>query len=83
MNRNWFESVHREYDSAMKRLLVALFDLGKSIVARPIKPAMDRSSNLHWTKFDKPIDQMTDLERRAAAEHLANEMLGVVKKNRE
>ena len=83
MNRNRFESAHREYDSAMKRLIVALFELGKSIVARPVKPAIDRSGNLHWTKFNKPVDQMTDLERSAAAERLADEMLGVIEKNRE
>ena len=63
----------------MKRMAIALFELGKSIVARPVKPSKDKPGNLHWTKFDKPIDQMTDVERRAAAEHLADEMLGVVK----
>ena len=63
----------------MKRMAVAIFDLAKSIVARPVKPAKDGPGNLHWTKFDKPIDQMTDVERRAAAERLADEMLGVIK----
>jgi hypothetical protein len=67
----------------MKRMAIALFDLAKSIVAKPVKPTEQAAGNLHWTKFDKPIDQMTDLERRAAAERLADEMLGVVKKNRE
>jgi hypothetical protein len=63
----------------MKRLAIALFELAKSIVARPVKPTKDKQGNLHWTKFDKPIEQMTDTERRAAAERLANEMLGIVK----
>lgn len=65
----------------MKRMAIALFDLAKSIVAKPVKPTEQAAGNLHWTKFDKPIDQMTDLERRAAAERLADEMLGVIKEN--
>lgn len=68
----------------MKRLAIAIFDLAKSIVVRPVKPAINKPRILHWTKFNKPIDQMTDLERRAAVERLADEMLGVVRdqKNR-
>ena len=81
MNRNRFRNEHSEYDFAMKRMAIALFELGKSIVARPVKPTKDKPGNLHWTKFNKPIDQMTDSERRAAAERLADEMLGVIKKN--
>jgi hypothetical protein len=73
----------KEYDSDMKRMAIALFELAKSIVAKPVKPTEHAASNLHWTKFDKPVDQMTELERKAAAERLADEMLGVVKKNRE
>jgi hypothetical protein len=79
MNRNRFRNEHSEYDFAMKRMAIALFELGKSIVARPVKPTKDKPGNLHWTKFNKPIDQMTDSERRAAAERLADEMLGIVK----
>lgn len=67
----------------MKRMAIALFELAKSIVAKPVEPTEHAASNLHWTKFDKPVDQMTDLERRAAAERLAYEMLGVIKKNKE
>jgi hypothetical protein len=63
----------------MKRMAIALFELGKSVVAKPVKPTKDETGNLHWTKFDKPVDQMTDTERRAAAERLADEMLGIVK----
>ena len=65
----------------MKRMAIALFELAKSIVAKPVKSAEQAAGNLHWTKFDKPVDQMTDLERRAAAERLADEMLGVIKEN--
>jgi hypothetical protein len=65
----------------MKRMAIALFELGKSIVARPVKPKQAEPGSLHWTKFDKPIDEMTDLERRAAAEQLADAMFGVIKKN--
>jgi len=63
----------------MKRMAIALFELAKSVVARSVKPSKQPSSKLHWTKFDKPLDQMTEVERRAAAERLANEMLGVIK----
>ena len=63
----------------MKRMAIALFELEKSVVAKPIKPATQSTSNLHWTKFDKPFDQMTEAERRAAAERLADEMLDVIK----
>ena len=60
-------------------MATALFDLAKSVVARPVKLPKQPSSKLHWTKFDKPLDQMTEVERRAAAERLADEMLGVIK----
>ena len=42
-------------------------------------PPNQTSSSLHWTKFDKPLEQMTEVERRAAAERLADEVLGVIK----
>ena len=63
----------------MKRMAIALLELAKSVVARPIKPTIQEPSKLHWTKFDKPFDEMTELERRAAAERLADEMLDVIK----
>ena len=63
----------------MKRMAVALFELAKSVVARPVKPPNQTPSSLHWTKFDKPLDQMTKVERRAAAQRFADEMLGVIK----
>ena len=63
----------------MKRMAIALIELAKSVVARPVTPPNQTSSSLHWTKFDKPLDQMTEVERRAAAERLADEMLGVIK----
>ena len=63
----------------MKRMAIALLELAKSVVARPVKPTIQEPSKLHWTKFDKPFDEMTELERRAAAERLADEMLDVIK----
>ena len=63
----------------MKRMAIALLELAKSVVARPIKPTIQEPSKLHWTKFDKPFDEMTELERKAAAERLADEMLDVIK----
>jgi len=63
----------------MKRMAIALFELAKSVVARPVKPPKQAPTTIHWTKFDKPIEQMTEEERRAAAERLANDMLGIVK----
>ena len=62
----------------MKRMAVALFELAKSVVVRPGKPIKQTPINLHWTRFEKPLDQMTAMERRAAAERLADEMLGVI-----
>lgn len=63
-------------------MAVALFELAKSVVARPVKPPNQSPSNLHWTKFDKPLDQMTEMERRSAAERLADDMLGVIKRQK-
>ena len=63
----------------MKRLAIALLELAKSVVARPVKQTIQEPSKLHWTKFDKPFDEMTELERKEAAERLANEMLDVIK----
>ena len=63
----------------MKRMAIALFDLAKSVVARPVKESTKAPNILHWTKFDKPFEEMTDAEKRAAAERLADEMLGVIK----
>ena len=63
----------------MKRMTIALFELAKSVVARPVKPSKHSPTNIHWTKLDKPMDQMTEVERRAAAERLAEEMLGAIK----
>jgi hypothetical protein len=63
----------------MKRMAIALIELAKSVVARPVKPPTQFSSKLHWTRFDRPFDQMTEAERRTAVERLADEMLGVIK----
>jgi len=63
----------------MRRMVIALFELAKSVVAKPVKSSKQPPSKLHWTKLDKPFDQMTEAERRAAAEWLADEMLGVIK----
>jgi len=63
----------------MIRMANALIELAKSFVARPVKPSKQQTNKIHWTKFNKPIDKMTEVERRAAAERLADEMLGVVK----
>jgi hypothetical protein len=63
----------------MKRLAVALIELAKSVVVRPVKPPNQVTRRLHWTKFDKPLVEMTQAERMAAAERLADEMLEVTK----
>ena len=63
----------------MKRMAIALFELAKSVVTRPVKTSKQPLRKLHWIKFEKPIGEMTQLERRAAAERLADEMLGVAK----
>jgi hypothetical protein len=61
-------------------MAVALFSLAKSFIARPVKPPKENPSNLHWTKFDKPLEEMTPEQRRAAAEKIANAMLNQIKK---
>ena len=66
----------------MKRMTIALINLSKSVVARPLKPFKVATKSLHWTKFDMPLDQMTDAERSAASERLADEMLEVIKKHK-
>jgi len=63
----------------VKRMAIALIELAKSVLVRPSKLSNPYARNLHWTKFEKPLDQMTEAERRAAAEKLANEMLKVIK----
>jgi len=63
----------------MRRMTVALIELAKSVVARPVKRREQTVPNIHWTKLDKPLDQMTGEERRVAAETVANEMLDVIK----
>ena len=63
----------------MKRLAVALIELAKSVVVRPVKPPNQVTRRLHWTKFDKPLIEMTQSERMAASERLADEMLEVIK----
>jgi hypothetical protein len=60
-------------------MATALLELAKSFVTRPVKQSKQQPNKIHWTKFNKPIDTMTEVERRAAAERLADEMLGVIK----
>jgi hypothetical protein len=64
----------------MKRMAVALFQLAKSAIARPVTLPRENANNLHWTKFDKPLEQMTQEERRAAAEKIADGMINQIKK---
>ena len=61
-----------KYSEDMKQLTKALLNLARTFIPRRTKPVTPRQS-LHWTKFDKPVDQMTADERRAAAERLATE----------
>ena len=63
----------------MIRMANALIGLAKSIVARPRKGSNQSVSKLRWIKFDKPFTEMNDIERRAAANRLANEMLEAAK----
>ena len=61
-----------KYSEDMKQLAKALLNLARTFIPRRTKPVTPRQS-LHWTKFDKPVDQMTADERKAAAERLARE----------
>jgi hypothetical protein len=62
-------------------MAVALFELGKSIIARPVKPPKENPSNVHWTKLDKPLEQMTPEERRDAAKKIADGMINQIRKS--
>ena len=59
----------------MKQLANAIFNLAKTFMPRRKKPSTPPIQGMHWTKFDKPIDQMNPVERRAVAERLAREAL--------
>ncbi len=63
----------------MKRLAMALVDLAKSFVARPTKPPQRKSTEIHWTKFDKPFQEMSEDERKIASKRIADEMLEHIK----
>ena len=64
-----------KYSADMKQLAVAILNLAKSFIPQRKKPSTLPKLSMHWTKFDKPIDQMNPVERRAAAEKLAREAL--------
>ena len=55
----------------MKQLIIAIFNLIKSMLARPVKP---KEQSLHWVKADKPVDEMTPEERKRFATKLADEI---------
>ena len=69
------------YSEDMKQLAIALLNLAKTFMPQRRKPVTPTKS-LNWTKFDKPVDQMTADERRAAAEQLAKEALENLNKKR-
>jgi hypothetical protein len=70
---------NQQYNHIMRRLAVALIELAKSVVVRPVRPTNLTTRRLHWTKFDKPLVDMSQSERMAATERLADEMLEVIK----
>jgi hypothetical protein len=59
----------------MKRLSSALWSLSKAIASRPAKPIKPVPTKIHWTKAEKPIDEMTTEERKEFAQTLAKESL--------
>ncbi len=59
----------------MKRLSSALWSLSKAIASRPAKPIKPVPTKIHWTKAEKPIDEMTAEERKEFAKTLAKESL--------
>ena len=69
-----------DYYSDMKRLAKALLGLGKAIIARP-KKATQAPTQIHWTKADKPLEEMTSEERKNFAEKMATESLETFLKN--
>lgn len=58
----------------MKRLAQALLELGKATIARPRK-ATQAPTQIHWTKADKPLEEMTPEERKNFAEKMATESI--------
>ena len=58
----------------MKRLAQALLRLGKAILARP-KKATQAPTQIHWTKADKPLEEMTPEERKNFVGKMATESL--------
>ena len=69
------------YSEDMKQLAIALLNLAKTFMPQRRK-SVTPTKSLHWTKFDKPVNQMTADERRAAAERLAKEALENLNKKR-
>jgi hypothetical protein len=59
----------------MKRLCSALWSLAKAIAARPAKPNKLIPTKIHWTKAEKPLEEMTTEERKEFAQRLASESL--------
>jgi hypothetical protein len=63
----------------MKRLISVLWNLAKAIAARPAKPIKPIPTKIHWTKAEKPLDEMTAEERKEFAKRLAGESLKKLK----
>ena len=49
------------------RLLIALYNLANAIIARP-KKVTPPPTQIHWSKADKPIAEMSKRERKEFAE---------------
>lgn len=60
----------------MGRLSKAIFNLIKSILARPAKT---NKSKLHWVKADKPLNEMTTEEREKFSNSLADSIIKQIK----
>jgi hypothetical protein len=58
----------------MKRLAQALLGLSKAIIARP-KESTKAPTQIHWTKSDKPLEEMAPQERKIFGEKMATESL--------
>lgn len=59
----------------MKRLSSALWSLSKAIASRPAKPIKPIPTKIHWTKAEKPLEEMTAEERKEFAKKLASKSI--------
>ena len=59
-----------KYSQDMTQLALGIFNLAKTFITYRKKPSTPPIQGMHWTEFDKPVDQMNSVERIAVVERL-------------